>query len=242
MHYRDLEIAHEAFYEIEPRAYYYDSYMKSKKYEDWGKTVSTSEVEKLFRFTRSWDHHFDGDEAYFQQIYAQIVPQIKVLKNKSIEGVELEDEETEKAIESIFDDVANLVSYKYQSTDCSKMLHTILPSLIVMWDREIRRGILGSPDKNWGTVYVWEFLPKMQREAREAIATFGQSANLPLTEAMSAIERNCGHTLAKLLDEHNYVIFTKPDKFKLFLQTSLKKGKIANEEYQRLIDKLLYTI
>lgn len=238
MKYRDLEITHEAFYEIEPRAYYYDDYMKRRKHEDWTDTVSTTEVEKLFGFIRSWDYHFDGDEKRFQQIYEQIAPEVKVLKNKGIESVELEDEKVEKRIKDVFDNLANLSSYKYQSTDCSKMLHTMLPNLIVMWDREIRRGVLGSPDKNWGTPYVWEFLPRMQKEAREAIAAFGQLTDLAPMEAMNAVERKCGKTVAKLVDEHNYVIFTKADKFRMFLQSSLDKGTITNEEFQRLVGKI----
>ena len=56
-----------------------------------------------------------------------------------------------------------------------------------MWDRKIREGILKDVNKDWGTAYVWEFLSKMQKEAREAIASYAQEKELSSAERARAL-------------------------------------------------------
>jgi len=239
MHYRDIQITNKAFYAIEPRAIFYDNYLKQKDAKQWTESVTREEAEKLLRFVTSWDHYFIGEIETFQHIYSDISPDLDFLKDKSIESVDLDSPQVEKSISHIFDKVADGLCCKHQSTDASKILHTILPNLIVMWDRRIREGILKDVNKDWGTAYVWEFLPKMQEEAREAIAGCAQERKLSSVDAKRAIEETCrGHSLAKLIDQHNYVIFTRTGKFKKVLEWALKNRKIIESEQQRLLSKL----
>ena len=239
MHYRDIQITNKAFYAIEPRAVFYDNYLKQKDAKQWTESVTREEAEKLLRFITSWDHHFIGEIETFQHIYSDISPDLDFLKDKSIESVDLDNPQVEKSISHIFDKVADGLCYKHQSTDASKILHTILPNLMVMWDRKIREGILKDVNKDWGTAYVWEFLSKMQKEAREAIASCAQEKELSSADAKRTIEETCrGHSLAKLIDQHNYVIFTKTENFKEVLEWTLKNRKITELEQQRLLSKL----
>lgn len=241
MHYRDLQITNSAFYAIEPKAIFYDNYLKNREASQWRGVVTITEAAKLLKFIASWDRWFIGEAEDFQRIYAEIMPDISLLMDKSIDSVDLDDAQVEKSISYIFDKIAGGLSYKHQSTDASKILHTILPNLVVMWDRKIREGILGDVNKDWGTAYVWEFLPKMQKEAKEAIMSYAQEKGLEFANAKRAIEETCrGHSLAKLLDQHNYVIFTKTKKFKEALEWELKNGKITAVEQQRLFSKLPY--
>jgi hypothetical protein len=240
LHYRDLEITHRAFYMIERRGVYYDNYLKSKDVKQWTDSVSTNEVEKLLRFISSWDRFFIGGVEAFQQVYSEIYPELDFLKNESIESVDLNNSQIENALIHIFDKMADGLCSNHQSTDASKILHTLLPNLMVMWDRKIREGVLGDVNQDWGTPYVWKFLPKMQKNAKEAIASYSQeNSTLAPTDAKRAIERMCkGNSLAKLLDQHNYVLFTRTKKFKELLEWALKSGKITSVEHQRLLNKL----
>jgi len=178
MHYRDLEITHKAYYEIEPMGELYDDYMRQKDVRQWTETVSNGEAKKLLRFIRSWDPFFVGNPETFQRLYSEISPHIQLLKNESIDNINLDNKQYEKSIIHIFDKTAKNLSDKHQSTDASKALHTILPKLMVMWDRKIRAGILKNVNKDYGTAYVWEFLPKMQKEAKEAVSSCMEEKNL----------------------------------------------------------------
>jgi hypothetical protein len=241
MHYRDLEITHKAYYEIEAMGKLYDIYMRQKDVKKWTETVSISEAKKLLKFVRSWNPFFVGKPETFQRLYSEIAPHIQLLKNESLDKVNLDNEQVKNSIIHMFDKTAKNMNEKHQSTDASKILHTILPKLIVMWDRKIREGILKDVNKDYGTAYVLNFLPNMQKEAKEAIKSCMEKKNISSIEARREIEQSCGGlTLAKLLDQHNYVIFTKPLKFINFAQSEFRKGKITEIERKRLLRKLRY--
>ena len=114
-------------------------------------------------------------------------------------------------IESVFDKVARCtLEYRYESTDASKILHTIVPEFFVMWDRNIRRAILGSEYRRFGYDYAYTFLPRIQAELKEAIITCMEDKGFHSEdESIEYIRRMCdGNTLAKLVDEYNYVVYT----------------------------------
>lgn len=247
MHYRCLYVAHRAFYWAEPRAHYYDEYMRHKDWEEWVDSVPLDEIKKLFDFIRRWDYHFQGDQKRFQESYVEIFPIIKELEHMRLEDIDFEDRELRDKIEEIFDKVANC-SWRYESTDASKILHTILPKLLVMWDRKIRKGILGSVNRNWGAVYAIEFLPKMQGELIQAIRTCMEKNDLSNKEAAQHISHQCDDkTLPKLIDECNYMTFTRPSDFQEYMEKlkervkELKeKDELTAEEHERLLNDILF--
>jgi hypothetical protein len=240
MHYRDLYIAHKAFYWAEPRAYYYDWYMKRKNWEKWTSSVPLDEVEKLFDFIRHWDFHFGGDAEKFSKIYEEISVVIEGLEKEKLENVNFDDDSLCEAIEKVFDKIADC-SWKYESTDSSKILHTLIPNLSVMWDRKIRKGILGGEERNWGAVYATEFLPKMQNDVKEALTTCMQEKNFSPNKAIEFICQLCdGKTLPKLLDEYNYMVFTRPEDFLAYIKNSKDEEKITPEDCDRLSRKISF--
>lgn len=241
MHHRDLYIAHRAFWTLETRAKAYEIYMKERKnWKKWPENVDLEEIRKLLEFIPKWDRFFrmNKDPVAVFEVYKEIRPVIVQLKNERLEDVNFTVDLMEQ-IRQIFDKVAPCSGKAYESTDCSKILHTILPHLIVMWDRKIREGILGDEDKNQGAVYALEFLPQMQIELREAIATCMDEKGLSREETIRCIYDMCGYeSLPKLIDEHNYVIYTMSDDFKGYIEDQLRVNQINLKECQRLLKKI----
>jgi len=87
-------------------------------------------------------------------------------------------------------------------------MHTIIPNLFVMWDDKIRRGILGESEDKYGEHYAYEFLPRMQNEFGEAISSYMEDG-FSREEVVRKLSEDCDNrTLPKLIDQHNYVIYT----------------------------------
>lgn len=262
MHYMDLILAHEAFYShpaTKEKAILYDRYMMQKDEKKWANTVPKSEVSELFAFIKKWDLHFQGDPQEFEKIYEEISPIIRDLKPLKFENVDFEDDELVRKIDRVFKRVAECSGKhetvcarvfddeivletvekvrRYEFTDSSKILHTMLPHLIVMWERDIRKGILGNANRKWETVYTWEFLPKMQRELKQAIETCRRERNLSRQDAIRYIRQKCDDkTLPKLIDEYNYMVY-KPNRriqFMEHIEKKKEKDEIALQDYERL--------
>ena len=238
MYYRDLFIGHKIFWKISRKANYYGIYMRElKNWEKWPDSVSIEEIEKLLQFLPKWNGHFRcKNSTRFAQIFKQIHPTINELKDARLESSKFNSEFLQK-IKTIFDKVAKCQG-QYQSTSSSKILHTILPHLIVTWDGKIRQGILGNENKKKGSMYALDFLPKMQNELFEAIASCMAEKKLNQEETIRYIRQECGNeTLPKLIDEHNYVIYSKTLEFKYYLDKNKENGEISANEYKRFVQK-----
>jgi hypothetical protein len=239
MYYRDLFIGHKAFWKIERRAKHYDIYMKElKNWEKWPDSVSIDEIEKLMQFVPKWNLPFRRKNPIrFAEIFKQILPTIKELYDEKLENAKFHSEYLQK-IRVIFDKVAKCQN-RYESTECSKILHTILPHLIVMWDKKIRLGILGNENKKKGSMYALDFLPKMQKELLEAIETCIEQEKLERDEAIKYIRQECGNeTLPKLINELNYVTYTRTIDFKYYLEKNKEDGELLTNDFRRLVQKL----
>lgn len=209
MNYKKLIESHKLFYQIERRAFNYDGYLKCKDWACWNTPdLSINEIKFLFNFIKSWDRFFQGDIDLFREIYKEVFPTLQKLKSERIEYVNLTKELTTE-IRNIFDKVANCtIINRYESTDASKILHTILPEFFVMWDDRIKEKTVNGGGN--GAVYAIRFLPKIQSDLREAIGTCMRERDVSREEAIKYICDSCdGKTLAKLVDEYNYMKYTK---------------------------------
>jgi hypothetical protein len=209
LNYKTLIEAHNLFYEGEYRAFNYDGYMKLKKWQSWmNPDLPVDEIRKLFNFIKSWDRFFRGDVELFRGIYREICPSIQELKDERIEDTKFA-EELKIKVRDVFDKTANCTGVgRYESTDASKILHTILPNFFVMWDDDIKEGIVQGRAR--GAAYAFYFLPKVQQDLREAIRTCMEERKLDRTDAIRYICEKCDRkTLAKLADEYNYMKYTK---------------------------------
>jgi hypothetical protein len=227
-----------AFCYAEPRALYYDHYMKTKNWEKWADSVPLEEVKKLFNFIVRWDYHFQGDSQKFVEIYEKVSPIIQSLKNARLEDLDLDNDQVSDGIEQVFDSICDC-SWKYESTDTSKILHTIVPDLFMMWDRKIRKRILGDVERNWGAVYAVDFLPKMQKEVNDCISSFMLEKQNGRAEATDGIRGLCDHkSLPKLIDEFNYMVCTRPKDFLAFIEDLKTRGEISPVDYERIAQKV----
>ncbi|MCY4528425.1 MAG: hypothetical protein OXD46_05260 [Chloroflexi bacterium] len=87
----------------------------------------------------------------------------------------------------------------------SKILHIINPDLYVMWDTAII--------EKYGCgkyILYTDFLRKMQSLANQVVCEVMEQDESHSRETAIASLTGCRHTLAKALDEYNYVNFTLP--------------------------------
>ena len=131
---------------------------------------------------------------------------LQQLESEKLLEVNLCDEETRGLIRCCFDRVAKSNAKKRnEATGASKILHIINPELFVMWDGAIRGGY-GFSRKYGGKQYV-SFLRRMQMLANYAIEQVKRECDVSREEAITELKCE-GHTLAKALDEYNFVKFT----------------------------------
>jgi hypothetical protein len=86
-------------------------------------------------------------------------------------------------------------------TSASKIMHCIIPSLFMMWDEKIRNGY-GYAGNAAGYL---KFLRESQQILKNIVASYGKSPEELCYEVSPTISR----TLVKLLDEFNYMKFTR---------------------------------
>ena len=196
---------------FEPRSVSYDYYLAAK---DWGLWLNSSriphgEVLLLFGFILSWDSYFEGDIDTFIRQYEKAFPSIRNLSKYVLWKTDLTDE-VKKEIAHTFDLIARCTTTnRFEGTDASKILHTILPEFFVMWDDEIRHGILGRRADKDSSTYSFQFLPRMKKEICTILESYTSRYHCSIDEASVKISESChGHTLCKLIDESNYVNHT----------------------------------
>jgi len=211
-HYTELLNAHKIFKSIESRWIFYDAYMQSR---DSAALLQSGDMPVkegllLFGFIQSWDTNFQGDLAKFLRIYKEIFPVLKKIEHKKIEDINLNGEVKDLIVE-VFEKVARSSKVaKFESTDASKILHVLIPNFFVMWDRKIRAGLLGDSNKRYGKDYACEFLPMMQEEIKQCLNSYINEKGGDYSSASQEISRmSDSYPLTKLIDEYNYVRYTK---------------------------------
>jgi len=211
-HYTDLIKAHKFFIEGEGRFRFYQAYMKARDPRAWLKSpiVPLKEGLLLFGWVHSWDPNFQGDLVRFYEIYRDIFNPLKGFEDKTIVSIDFNDN-AQNSLCVIFERVAMCCRTKrFESTDASKLLHAIIPDLFVMWDDKIRQGILADRNRKYGRDYAYEFLPGMQKFAKQFLDSYIKENGGDYELASEQISQMAdGYTLTKLLDELNYLRFTK---------------------------------
>jgi len=133
-----------------------------------------------------------------------IILKFRMLKLDEIQYSELED--LKPIIVGLFNRMAKIVGF----TGASKVLHLLAPSFFMMWDDKIREHYGVGAD---GDGY-YEFLRKMRDEVREAIKSYSRERGIAdYSKAREELEKNFSKPLLKVMDEYNYLTFTKKIKF-----------------------------
>lgn len=120
----------------------------------------------------------------FKEVVSNLKPLFDKFKGTSIESINLDN--YEKDIIYIFDTLAKIKGIQY--TGASKLMHLTVPEVFIMWDTHIRKAW---NFKKGSSEDYFNFLKKMQEEFK-------------------GISKKKERTLAKCIDEYNYVKFTLP--------------------------------
>ncbi len=215
--YTDLIKAHKILLNEEGRFRFYEAYMQNREPNVWLKSadVPLKEALLLFGWVHSWDPNFEGELYKFLQIYEGVFPILKQFQNENIVDIKFTDD-IKNDLSKIFNSLAKCGrTIRFESTDTSKILHAIIPDLFVMWDDKIKKAIIGvrgsGSGKDYdGRCYVYEFLPSMQISAKQFLDSFVREHDGDYENASKQISKMAdGYTLAKLIDEINYLRFTK---------------------------------
>jgi len=214
MHWKSLVLASEIFGQQEWNRFYFD-YMGSRDEAAWYSDAGPNDVQvtELFRFLNQWASHYPSDadaRARFKRAYLQVLPRLRALQGLTLLDTAFDRDVVQEmcvseAVSSIFETIAGLGS-RYASTATSKILHVLNPPLFVMWDSAIRGGYAVDSRSD---DYARRFLPRVQRQAKEAVDSYIRDGRADPATAVQDLERLCdGRPLAKLVDEYNYCKFT----------------------------------
>jgi hypothetical protein len=107
------------------------------------------------------------------------------------------------------------VGKRFSSVASAKALHMLSPTFFVMWDSTIReryRSVLSASGCD-GWFYAHEFLPRMQRELANLIEDGAKEGGFSREQLLAEVRSGFGSfptakTVAKVLDEFNYIMFT----------------------------------
>jgi hypothetical protein len=162
----------------------YDLHMKQRKPKQWERNEGPSDPELalLFTFLNQWGTHCPSDprcRASFGEAYKHVLQRLRLLEGCDLlearfDGEVADGKTLSDTIQEVFEALATAnrkLTKRYESTATSKILHVLRPQLFVMWDTAIRSGYAvkeGSESSEYGS---W-FLPRMQREAREAVDSY----------------------------------------------------------------------
>jgi len=216
MRWRSLVRASEIFREEDTadQQRYFD-YVSSRDETAWNadEGPNDDEIKKLFTFLNQWRTRYPSDadaRASFKKAYLEVLPLLRALRGRTLldagfDGVLVQGTSASQNVGSIFEKIASSGS-RYESTGTSKILHVLYPPLFVMWDSAIRGGYAVD---GRSSDYAERFLPRMQREAKEAVDSYIADGKAVPSTAVRELEGLCGgRALTKLIDEYNYCRFT----------------------------------
>jgi hypothetical protein len=188
----------------------YDRLMKEL---DRTKLPETAEVMKIYTFMNRWFSRVAllKFEPFCRQ-YQLIWGMLSKLSEFSLEKTSLdlivkvgdENLRLSRIVHYCFDVLSEVIG----STPTSKALHVSAPSMLVMWDRPIREEIAHGGS---GYDYSFVFLPKMKKEIDEVVASYALENHCNDEAATNQIRNRRGknYTLAKMVDEYNWVTITR---------------------------------
>ena len=182
-------------------------------------TLDRDEVGKVRDFVaRTWKtRNMQAKSEHLLPALKKVLPKLNKLRGKTILDVCLDESIDGKSIADVicssFKGIANCGPPSKRNgrpnnevTAASKILHIVNPELFVMWDSAIIRGYGGYNRR----LFYADFLRRMQLLANYAIEQVKTECGLTREDAIESLTCD-GHTLAKALDEFNYVKYTLND-------------------------------
>ena len=171
---------------------------------------SREEAWILLSFANGWNARMTATLKNVHCALSEIESDLEKFNGKTILDVSF-DKETCELICRSFKRLANCNNNgRNEATGASKLLHIINPDLFVMWDGAIRTGYickLGKTNEGW--IWYTEYLREMQQLAKCAVEQVRANEQHHSDEGAIASLTGCKHSLAKALDEYNFMKYTK---------------------------------
>jgi len=193
----------------------YDLHMEQRNPEQWERDEGPSddEVALLIKFLNQWVTRYPSDEdsrVRLKQAYVNVLPRLRLLEGYDLVEARFDSRVADgKTLSGIIQEVFGTLASagtKHQWTGASKTLHILRPQLFVMWDTAIRGGYAVSESSE---DYARLFLPRMQREAQEAVDSYvAEKQSEPRAAVEELQELGGSRPITKLVDEYNYCKFT----------------------------------
>lgn len=194
----------------------YEKLNGGNPYEKYLETIDNPTPEKIKWFLNHWGimrMHFEEDD--IRKCIAKSENDLAIFKKCRIENAELSP--LKDSIISIFQKFQESTG---SSVAASKALHVLAPSFFVMCDNAIRAGY-GCGIKYDKSIIRNEtyylFLVRTQRELKDAIQSYANSHSIKnLVDASNALikelQSDGRKSLAKIIDEYNFMKFTRGTK------------------------------
>lgn len=162
------------------------------------------EMEKICWFLTQWMvpgvERIDRDELL--SAIMKVKEELNILRGQRIMDINFveHDEIINKCFNSLWE------VYGLGPTSVSKVLHLLAPDLFVMWDKYIA----AMYKIEWDTDgYVYKLLPRMQKLLKTLLLQFTKDKKCSIEEAEQFFrERANSRTLAKIIDEYNWILAT----------------------------------
>lgn len=190
---------------------WYEKFVKSNSFQKLQspEQLNIQGTRELIKFVNRWSTRYQSKPSELLTALAEVIPAFQALTRWNLLDVDFEQLVCENhtaadVIQWGFDEVLKC-GKRTESTGTSKILHMINPSLFTMWDQAIRAGYAASND---GRGYARQFLPRAQRVARYAVKELRTMKKISEPEAVKYL-CGCGHSLAMVIDEYNWIKFYK---------------------------------
>ena len=218
MNYKELFEKHKLFKEYDDT--WYDI---SREKTDWQnlKNLTIKEVKnEVIWFLNKWKCRIGPEKTRdivakgIKGRYMEVMPFLAALDGETLEDIDFDKTKqvsfrrlsNSRIIHHVFSTFCD-IKHRFRWTATSKVLHMISPKLFVMWDDAICAGYFLALS---ASSYAYRFMPLMKQEANEAINTYMKDRNCDRHTAIKEIMSTCdGKSLAKLVDEYNWIKYTK---------------------------------
>ena len=164
----------------------------------------------------SWHNIGKTNARVLLKAMQDVIPNLRSLQNMTLLNVDFSDVDVANAIKESFLTLERSgPDGKSYPVAASKILHAINPKVFVMWDNDIIEDHSMPHAGAWP--YTHHFLPSMKRLANSAITELEERGGLSCVDAIRCLTP-CSNSLAKVLDEYNYVRARMEMAFNLRLQ------------------------
>ena len=195
----------------------YGGYLGSRDAAKWGspERLDTVEVGKLIAFANRWRCRMPSDMGNTELVLGGLkraTPALNLLRLNTILDIRFDDEVLGTTVSQLISDSFDQIrcaGRRSERVATSKMVHAAInPHLFVPWDGDIISAYGCEPGH--GREYAETFLPEMQRIAERAICEVMTTEDRTRDDAIASLTP-CQESLAKILDEFNWVKFRLGD-------------------------------